>query len=142
MCLRAWGSQQKSAKCVQETLGNTYRENSVLLLLSCDLCLWECGLCSGETWVGSDAASSTPILLTLTSFPEECFPSLATDAQDEATEHDGRGKLHPKTESQANTTKHEALLLLFLDMVTYPSLPKLNSTQSYTFISISICTYR
>lgn len=90
-----------------------------------------CSLLQAHTWV-----------LTLTSFPEECSPSLATDAQDQATEHDDRGKLHPKTESQADTTKHEAGLPLFLVMLTYPSLPKINSTQSYISISISICIYR
>lgn len=143
MCLPAWESQQKSAKCVQETLGNTHHkkcspstQSSPLRVGMWPLLRWNldgvwCSLLQAQTWV-----------LTLTSFSEECSPSLATDAQDQATEHDGRGKLHPKTESQADTTNLEAVLPLFLVMLTHPSLPKINSTQSYISISISFCIYR
>ena len=39
-----------------------------------------------------------PLVLTLTSFLEECPPSLAADAQDQEAENDARGKVYPATE--------------------------------------------
>lgn len=55
-----------------------------------------------------------PLILTLTSFLEECTPTLAADAQDQEAENDARGKLHPAAGRWADTNKDDRSGFLFL----------------------------
>lgn len=57
--------------------------------------LWGCGLCSGESWgMQTQPPLAHPLALIVTSFLEECSPSLAADTQDQEAENDAHGELH------------------------------------------------
>ena len=57
-----------------------------------------CGYRILPAWKQTQPPLAHPLVLTLTSFPEECPPSLAADTQDQEAENDSRGKVHPATE--------------------------------------------
>lgn len=53
-------------------------------------------------------------VLTLTSFPEECAPSLAADTQDQGAENDDHGKLHRAVQWRRHTKNNTFYLVWFI----------------------------
>lgn len=94
------GIPTKEYKAVQKSLGKTYHENSVLFLPT--LTFPSENVASAQVKPGCSLMRpphNCPVVITLNSFPGECSPALAADAQDQEAENDDRGKLHPATES-------------------------------------------
>ena len=99
MWLWVWGSPQKSAKLVRKTWRSATTKTQLLFCPFVAFALWGCGLCSGESLgMQTRPPLAHPLALILTSFLEECSPSLAADAQDQEAENDAHGELHPAAE--------------------------------------------